>query len=169
MTFGDAFAYTMLILASGITIWAAILAAGLLFAARARRATDALESRPGAVLAQGTVVGAGGITLGLILMNLPPAPVKILGFVVLLLLALVATIGAAGMAAIAGTRIGTLSPDRSAFASFARGAAVLVAAALVPGLGWLLLMPLQVFAGVGAGMAALRRKAPAIEAEKVAL
>lgn len=170
MTFGDAFVYTMLILASGVATWAAIIAAGLLFARKVRHATDVLEKRPGVALGLGAGVGIVGIAIGIALMNAPAAPIKILGFIDLLLLALVATVGAAGLAALAGTRIGSLAPDRSAFASFSRGAAVLVAAAYVPGLGWLLLMPLQLFAGIGAGILALRRRPePAPQADSVAL
>ena len=80
------------------------------------------------------------------------------------MLLLIATLGSAGLATVLGGRIGRMSPDHSAFTVYLRGTALLVAASYVPVLGWFLLFPVQLFAGVGAGVAVLRRGA-ALEPE----
>ena len=159
MTIGDVLAFALLIAASGITAWAAILAAGLLFSERARRASEILVQKPGAAIGRGALVAVLGFSIGIGLMNSPAAPLKMFGIALMMGLLLVSTIGSAGLAAVLGSRIGKLAPNHSAFTVFARGAALLVAASYVPALGWFLLFPLQLFAGIGAGMAVLRRGA----------
>ncbi len=156
MTFGDVLAAIAAILATAVTLWAAVLMAGLVFPESTRRAAEALETQPMRLVGRGILVALLGVGLGLVLLNVPFGALKLAGWLLLLATLLMATLGAAGLATMLGDRMRGLAPERSAFAAMARGAALSVAAGCVPALGWLAIFPLQLFASLGAGLVAVQ-------------
>ena len=59
-------------------------------------------------------------------------------------------------------RIQQVSPSPSPFASQVKAASILVLAGFLPAFGWFLLYPLQLFAGLGAGLSAVFVRQPAV-------
>jgi hypothetical protein len=154
MTVGDVNAVIALILAGAITLWATLLTFGIIFGEKSRRAAQLTESAPGKCIGIGALLGVSGIGIGLGLVNLKGVG-GLLGWILLVGVLFLATIGASGLSRIAGARIRALSATQSELAGMARGAALLVLSGLLPGLGWLLVFPLQLFASIGAGMQAV--------------
>ena len=158
MTSGDVNAVLYFVVIGAAALWAAIVALGLLFPARARRAEAALEARPGRLLVNGVALGVLGVGGGIAFLNAPNGVVKLLGWLMLAVLLLLATLGSAGISRVAAGRIQTLDPGQSEFTALWRGSGLLVLAGLLPVFGWFVLFPLQLFLGVGAGLAALAKK-----------
>lgn len=159
MTGGDAWAYTMIVLVTCLSLWAGITGVGLLSPPRCAAAEQRLSARPGWCIATGATIGVLGIALGLTMMNANPAPLKIMGIALILFLVLVAFPGAAGLARIAARRLRGDETADLTFASTGRASAMLILASLAPFIGWFLVFPLQFFASLGAGLGVLRRTA----------
>ena len=169
MTIGEVNAVLYFVVIGAAALWAAIVALGLLFPARVRRSEAALLEKPGRLLANGVAIGVLGAGAGIALLNAPNGLVKLFGWLLISGIALLSTLGAAGLARVVAGRIGQLDLGQSEFTALWRGAGLLVLAGLFPAFGWFLLFPLQLFAGIGAGMAALGKNrgesAAAIRAE----
>lgn len=155
MTIGEVNAVLYFVAIGAAALWAAIVALGLLFPERVRRSESALLEKPGRLLVNGVALGVLGVGIGIALLNAPNGLVKLFGWLLISGLALLATLGSAGLARVASARIGSLDPRQSEFTALWRGTGLLVLAGLFPAFGWFLLFPLQLFAGIGAGMAAL--------------
>jgi hypothetical protein len=78
--------------------------------------------------------------------------VKILGILLLGLVAFTAVLGCSGLVEIAGARVAQ-NTDNAPLPARGKAAALLLLAGLLPGVGWFLFFPLQLFAGVGSGLA----------------
>lgn len=158
LTFGDVLAFVAGILATGATLWAAILVSTLLFRERAMRAEIALAERPLKTLFLGAgIAGTAGIG-GIILLNLPHGLLKLMGWVVLLVLLSLATLGSGGLALRVSDGIRGMDEKLPTWATACRAAALLVAAGMLPVLGWFLLFPAMMLASLGAGWQAVMVK-----------
>ena len=155
MTFGDVLAYLAFILATASTLWAAILTIGLVFSKKVAHAAGLLEHTPGKTIGLGVVLALLGIGLGLVLLNSKNGLGMLIGWVFLAITLFVALIGSAGLALVLSGRMQRLAPTQSALAMLARGGALLIGAGMLPGVGWILLFPLQLFSSLGAGIQAL--------------
>lgn len=155
--------YSIVFGAAGL--WAAILICGLLLSGRTTRAAAALELRPSKLAFGGLLVGVVGIGAGLGLLN-APGGFKVIGWAFLAATLVLALIGSAALAQLAGRRIQQLDDTRSSFTALWRGAGMLVLAGLIPAIGWFVLFPIMLLLSLGAGLSALaREKAPALTAE----
>jgi hypothetical protein len=101
-------------------------------------------------------IGAGFLAAYLvpviILFNLPGGGFKLMGFVAVLGLLAFTSLGAAGLAAIMGQRLGL---DSSAAGATIRGAVAMELAAVFPLIGWFIFIPVTFIVALGATLFAL--------------
>ncbi|HLV80398.1 MAG TPA: hypothetical protein VKT32_08950 [Chthonomonadaceae bacterium] len=154
MTLAQVFAIVGLILLSMVT-WACILATtALLLPRQSSKAETTLEGAPVASFFGG--LGMMIILLfGLVLIQVPFPPVRVLGVLLVLALAGIMTIGSAGLVRLIGKRIGLMSNEKMTFKSLFRGSLIFSFGLNVPILGWLLFSPLALIFTLGAGIAGL--------------
>ncbi len=157
MTFGDVLAITLLIVVTVVTLWAGIVAFTVVFSRRAQVAANALTDTPGRQVGIGAAVALVAGTLSVVLMG-GGGPVAAFGFLLLALALAIAVVGSAGLALVIAGRVRELDTRYSPLSATARGAALAVAAGLIPVIGWFFLMPAALFASLGAGVTALRAK-----------
>ena len=157
MTFGDVLAITLVIALTITTLWAGIVAFAVLFARRAQVAANALSDAPGKHIGIGFAVAlvTGGVSVSLMTAG---GPVAIIGFALLAATLAVAVLGSAGVALLVSERLREQDPNLPRLQSTASGAALAVAAGLLPIIGWFFLMPALLLASLGAGVFALRAK-----------
>jgi hypothetical protein len=155
MTFGDVLAITLLIVVTVVTLWAGIVAFTVLFSRRAQVAANALTDTPGKQIGIGAVVALLAGTLSVVLMG-RGGPVAAFGFAILAAALAVAVLGSAGLALALSVRLRELDARYSPLSAATRGAALAVAAGLIPIIGWFFLMPAALFASLGAGFTAMR-------------
>lgn len=154
MTIGDVFSVVAGILGTFLTLWAAVVAAGLLFPGPAERARVSL-AEPKRAVGRGLLLT---LTLGLlsVAMSASPLPLlKGLGLILLFWLLAVGILGTAGVALAVGRRIQDLDPQMAAYPATVRGAAFVVGGTLLPLLGWFAFGPVLFLASLGAGWQAL--------------
>lgn len=157
MTFGDVLAITLLIVVTVVTLWAGIVAFTVVFSRRAQVAANALTDAPGKQVGVGAVVALVAGILSVTLMG-RGGPVAALGFAILAAALAVAVLGSAGLSLVIADRVRELDARYSRLSATARGAALAVAAGLIPVIGWFFLMPAALFASLGAGFTAMRAK-----------
>ncbi len=105
-------------------------------------------------------LAAAAIPIG-ILLALPFGPAKFAGWLGLLFVLALSSMGTAGLAAHLGHRIRERSdPSISELQSFLYGAASLELAAVFPGLGWFIFLPAGLMLSTGAAIFALLRWSP---------
>ena len=158
VTIGDVLGIVAFLVGLGGTGWAMTVAMGLLFpegAARASAATDGAFVRGLAPLAAGV--------LGLVLLGGTPV-MKALGWILLLLVLSLASLGLAGLSGVVGRRIAAAQPGMGEYAATLRGAGFLVAACLLPVLGWFLFAPVAFVVALGTGVSGLARRRAVVEA-----
>lgn len=165
MTQGDVLAFALIVLATGITAWAGMLLCAFLFSERTRRAAQAISARPGRSFLIGLLAALGGIGIGFAMMVGAAGPIKALGVVLMGATLSVSVLGNAGLASILADRIAPSAPDKTGFALVARSTGLLTASSFIPLVGWFFLFPLQIILGLGAGLAALRGRATAPQAQ----
>ncbi|MBC8138047.1 MAG: hypothetical protein H8F28_19370 [Fibrella sp.] len=157
MTFGDVLAITLLIVVTVVTLWAGIVAFTVVFSRRAQMAANALTDTPGKQIGIGALVALISGTLSVVLMG-RGGPIAALGFAILAAALAVAVLGSAGLALAIAVRLRELDARYSPLSATTRGAALAVAAGLIPIIGWFFLMPAALFASLGAGFTAMRTK-----------
>ena len=154
MTLAQVWAITGLILLTMVT-WACILATvALLLPRQSGKAEATLEGSPVACFFGGLGM-AIFLIFGLVLLNVPFPAVKTLGFLLVLALAGIMTIGSAGVVRLISKRIGQMTGDKSSFQSLIRGSFIYSFGLNVPLLGWLLFAPLAILFSLGAGISGL--------------
>jgi hypothetical protein len=169
MNMGDVFAIFGTLLAVGIALPGMLLAWTLLFPSLIERAHLRLERMPWRCFWLGSAwLLMSGLSIAFLL-NLPAGAAKLLGWTGIVLLLTLASMGAAGMAALMGERLGSASPAAISGSRLLRGALALELAAAFPIVGWFVVIPLVAICGLGAaGLALLRgapRTRPALSAE----
>lgn len=155
-TIGDVFSVVAAILGIFLTLWSAVVAAGLLFPDASVRATEAI-AEPKRCIGRGFLVLLVLGFLGVALMNSPVPLIKTVGVLELAWLLSLSVLGMSGLAFGMGRRIQTLDPNMAAHPANVRGAAFLVGGMMVPLLGWVLFGPVVLAASVGAGWRAVVR------------
>jgi len=155
VTIGDSFAIVAVLGGICLSAWSLIMAIALIFPGKARSARERIVARPWASFFIGLLIWAtfGFVSFAFLASPLPLA--KLVGWMGVLTLASVASIGSAGLAFLASERLRAMAPDQTPYASLSKSAAYIVIAGLVPILGWFLIVPLLVFASTGSGVAAL--------------
>ncbi|HEX8237138.1 MAG TPA: hypothetical protein VF600_14365 [Abditibacteriaceae bacterium] len=161
MTIGDVLAVVAGIGSTCVAAWALLLGMALLFHRRAGLAQQNFERSPWRVLATGFVLALLGIGGTLVLLNQPNGILKLAGWALLLGVLGLSALGASGLALLLGNCVQRSEPTMSDFGALLRGAGLLIAAALVPLLGWFFIVPLTIIMSAGAGWCALRGRVPA--------
>jgi hypothetical protein len=154
----DVYAVFGTMLALGIAFPGMLFAWWLLFPRQVDRARDQFASKPWTCLLIGM---AGTVALALpvvILLNVPFGPLQLGGALLGLASLAFASLGAAGIALAMSQRLlrrseSRLTPSRA----FLSAAVALELAAVFPAIGWFLVLPLSIFAALGASSLALRR------------
>ena len=88
-------------------------------------------------------------------MGAGPGPVKVAGLFLLAALWFVSAVGASGLVRLAAERIAGMEDVPTGFGALAKGAGIIVLAAMVPILGWLAITPLLLLVSFGAGLQAV--------------
>jgi hypothetical protein len=153
VTIGDVLGIVAFLVGLGGTGWAMTVAMGLLFPEQAARAS---ESTKGAFV-RGLVPLLMGV-VGVVLLSIPAAGMKLLGWAVLLGVLALAALGLAGLSHVTGRRLMALQPEMGEYPAFLRGAGFLVSASLFPVLGWFLFAPVAFIVALGAGWAGVSRR-----------
>ena len=157
---GDITSIVAFFLGLGGTGWALTVALGLLFPEQTARASGSMKG----AFVRGLLPLFVGF-LGVVMLSLPLPGVKLLGWLVLLSVLALASLGLAGLSRVAGRRLTALQPDMGEYPAFLRGAGFLVGASLFPLLGWFLFAPAAFVVALGAGWSGLaRREARAVGA-----
>ena len=151
LAYVQAIAITVLAL---IGTWSGLLVSvAFLLPRQARKAEEALGNSPWICFGGGL-----GLTImliiGLVLVQAPLPPVKFIGFVLMLALGSIMTLGASGAAQLIGKRGGALTHNPS-FGTVVRGSVVFSLAVGFPLLGWFVFAPLSLIFAMGAGAMAL--------------
>lgn len=166
ITIGDALAVVGSLFAICISVWSLVMAAAMMFGARAERAELAM-ARPWKCFFLGLVLAASVGVLAMVLLSVPNPAAKLAGTLLLVGLFGLASIGGAGMAMAAARRVRELDPDATPFSALARGSGVLVMSGLVPLLGWFGIAPIALIIGLGAGVQTLSGRVRAVAVEPV--
>ena len=138
MTIGDVFATVAGVLAICVSFWAALVFTSLVFAERARDAAAEIERAPMRCMAVGLVIGGIAEAIALVLVNQANGLLKLIGWVFLAILLCLMTLGASGLSLFIASRIRQHDTQLSSFAATGKGAGLLVAAGVIPFLGWIL-------------------------------
>lgn len=147
----DVFTVTFLILGMLITLPALWLLMGALFPAAVERSRGRLASTPVRCFLAGLLPALVAVAL----MALPNPGAKGIGFLLFLVLVLVAGVGLAGLSTIVGERLPSRADEGRPWRGLVRGAVCLELSFLLPFLGWLGILPVVLVTGLGAACLAL--------------
>lgn len=159
MSLGDVFAFFGGLLSLGLALPGLLVGWTLVCPAAVERARGRLERTPWRCCGLGLVglVGAGLPIL--IALNIKAGPAQFVGWLGLVALLTVASLGAAGLAALMGERLRAAGLAASPAGATLRAAIVLELALVFPIVGWFMLLPLTVICALGAAILALPRLA----------
>lgn len=157
LSLGDVLAVVGLVLGVGISSWALVIAMSLLFEDRSKHAARTIQESPWKTGLIGLAFHASLGTIGFVLLSVPNPGAKLAGSLVLLALIMVTTVGVAGLVGLAARRIRQLDPNMSAYGALSRATTCVVIPCMLPLVGWLLLGPVVLCLGLGAGMRAMRQ------------
>ncbi|MBL8086984.1 MAG: hypothetical protein JNM85_02795 [Chthonomonas sp.] len=163
ITMGDALTVMGLFAGLGLSSWAAMIVAALLFPSRAEVAQAAIV-KPGRTVGLGLATGFVGIGFSLVLLSVPQPLAKLIGFAGLGTMLCIAAVGGAGLSRLLMTRIHAIDPSWGPFPSLARASTLVVLMGLLPIIGWFLLGPAMFVLMIGAGTRSLFRGKPAAQA-----
>lgn len=138
-----------------IVTWSGLLmAVALLIPDHTSRAEQALDNSPRRCFLIGVAM-VGAIVLGLVLLNIPNPLVKLAGFLGLLWISGILTLGAAGIARMMGKRTSEISGAKSSFGALVSGTLIYSMAIGFPFVGWFVFAPFSLICALGAGVSAL--------------
>lgn len=159
MTIGDVLATVSGTLAACVSLWAALVLVALLFDRRAHAAAERIERHAMRCIGAGLLLSGTAGVIALVLIKQPNGLFKLIGWVGLALLLCLATLGGSGLTLTLAARIRRSAPDLSEFGTAGRAAGLLVAAGLIPFLGWIIAV-VSLLANLGAALLSLRRPRP---------
>ena len=170
MAIGDAMIALAVFFGTGATLWAVLLVLDLLFPRRVEASAHLVQTASGKSFGIGVLLAGVGVVLGLGLLN-GAGPLKLFGIILLGFLAVVASLGSAGIARIVSERVRdrtvSASIDINRLGDRARdvslpdmktGAALLIGAGMLPVIGWFFIFPVLFVLSVGVGVQALRKE-----------
>lgn len=160
LTIGDVLAVVGIVGAIGVASWAMVVAVSLLFEERAKQAARTIQDSPWKTGFAGLAVHLTIGFIGFVLFANPNPGAKLAGSLIVLTLIVVTAIGVSGLVGLAARRIHELDPGMSAYGALSRGSTFVVIPCMLPIVGWLLLGPVVLSLGLGAGIRALRARAP---------
>lgn len=157
---GDVALTVTVLVITGLAAWATLLLLTLLFPSRSAVAAQEMEHHPWRALWLGLAVFGPGALIGLVALNLPSPAAKLLGFVGLLLLLILGFLGATGLVDLMAKRMMDQEGAPNRFAAVSKGAGLLTLAGLLPLVGWFLVAPVVLVAGIGAGVRGVFARSP---------
>jgi hypothetical protein len=162
MTIGDVLAWVAGVLGVSVANWALLVGTALVFEKRAALAQQRIEEDSLRVFGTGVILVVTAGVLALVLVNQPNGALKLVGWMLLMGLLALCALGGGGLALLLGSRIRHLDSGLSSLSALARGAGLIVLAALVPVLGWFFLVPLAIIISLGAAFQVMwpRRRPP---------
>lgn len=163
-TIGDSFAIVALLVGFGLTTWAMMLGAAILFAQKAQAARTLTEQHPWRSFAIGLALVLTAGTVSLIALNIPNPAAKMIGMMGLMGLVSLSMFGMSGLCMILAGRIRAMEPGISVYASLTKAATVIVIASFLPVLGWFFVAPLLLIVSMGVGIQAVIARSSAPEA-----
>jgi len=155
MTIGDVFAIVASVIAICVSAWALFMGMALIFQSRSREACRIVQAYPWRSLFIGL---ASMLTVGafsIVLLYQPFPLVKFVGWIGVMTLVAIASLGASGIAQMIAGRIQKIETGISGFGALSRGAGILVVSGLVPVFGWFVFGPLALLISIGVGAQAL--------------
>lgn len=126
------------------------------------RAEEAISSKPVRSMAFGLPALAAILAVSALLLGVPSPPARLLGVLVLGTGAALTLCGLTGVVLRVGRGLG--GDARPGDVAVRRGATALLLAWLFPLLGWFVVLPLSLAAGLGAAFEALLSRAPQVQA-----
>jgi hypothetical protein len=142
------------VFAVALSVWATLVGGALIFRRKASQAHTYFEKSPWLTLLLGVIVGGPCTLVAFVLMQAHMPIVTILAFGMLSVIVGVCTVGGAGFALLAGSRIESMGSGPS-FAALVKGAGLVVLIGMVPFFGILAYVPLLLLCSFGAGLQAM--------------
>lgn len=162
-TIGDSFAIVAILFGIGITAWAMIIGASILFAEKSLMARNLTERHPWRSFAIGFGVVMTVGLVSIVMAGLPFPAIKLLGVMGLMGLGALSMFGASGICLSLAGRIRSMEPNISVYSSIVRGASILVIAAFFPMIGWMLVAPVVFIVSLGVGAQAIVMRRETVE------
>jgi hypothetical protein len=161
---GDILAVLTAIVGFVFSAWAVTMGFIVLFPLKAKRSQEILEVSPWKSVMLGLVLWLTVGTLGFTLAASPIGLLKIAGLIVLTGVLAITVVGVSGLTTMVGQRIRSMDEKLSEYQAVSRGTLIAVVAGLLPLVGWFVLIPIVLAAGMGAGTRAVfARKAAAAD------
>lgn len=155
-TIGDGFLIAFILIGLFVTAWATSLAIMLLFPNVSDRARVAVGERAAKSFGLGLLLFFTLGVVGFVSLGNPSPLVKLFGWMIVLGLLAVAAVGTSGVSIAAGDRMRELDSSLGTVQAYSRASALVVAAPILPLLGWFFFGPILLFTSLGAGWKALR-------------
>jgi hypothetical protein len=155
MIMADVFAIFGTLLAVGIALPGMLLTWRLLLPQVVARAEQRLSHTPWKCFFGGGAFLVVYLIPVIVFLNLPLPVFKAVGAIALFGLALVASIGTAGLAGLMGQRLNGMGLKSSVAGATVRGAIAMELAAVFPLIGWFLIIPIMFIVTLGAALFAL--------------
>jgi hypothetical protein len=152
-----------------LSVWAMLVCVTLLFTQKATCAQTEWQEHSLRAFALGVLLTATAGLAGMVLLQQANGLFKLIGWVLLLALFGLSTVGSSGLALLVAERVQGVEPQMSRFGALIRAAGFLIAMGLVPLLGWFLITPITIIMSLGAGCRTLRRTPHKIESRAVEL
>lgn len=151
MTLADVLAalFGLVILSAGYA--ATALSLGLLSPGRVERSAGLMRKRPVGTLLAGLGALVGFLVVAAVLGRIPNPLSKLLALLVILTGLTLAASGASGLASLLGQRYRSAVGGEARIGDIPRGALLAGAAALLPIVGWLVILPVGFLLSLGAG------------------
>lgn len=160
-TLGDIVAIAAMLLGLSATAWGAVVLTMLLARQRVQATSARIQAHPFKVGFAGLGMTLVIVLAGIVLLNLDPLS-KTLGFLIILIQALMGVIGAASVASAAAEQIQINDPSMSRYTAMVKASLLVVAMASLPVIGWFVVTPILLSFGTHAVL--VRRTRPAVQA-----
>lgn len=164
-TIGDVLLILAVLTVTSLALWGTMVATSLLFPYKAAKLANTVERRPWASLITGFFMTVPVLIFVLILANVPSPAVKILAFLIFLLFMTVAAVGGSGQIRLIADRVKATYGDVPMFGALTRASAIVILVFNIPFVGWFLMAPMSLMAGIGSLTLNILRPAKAPEAE----
>ncbi|MDQ3623685.1 MAG: hypothetical protein M3463_14540 [Verrucomicrobiota bacterium] len=169
MILADVLLYTLVIVGSYFVIVCYWLLAAALFPGLVERCQAQYSDHPWRASLVGFVVWVPLLMLSTVLGKVPNPGAKILALALLLIAAVLALFGSAGLARRVGIGLPTMRDEQEPWRRVWRGGLVLGLTFIMPFLGWFLVLPWTLMSGLGAFLLSRPKRASAPVAEPPAV
>ena len=156
MTLGTVLAFLSTLVGIGLSSFFAMVLSTLIFSKRTLRGSHDLQQHPWKSLTAGLLLGMPLLLVSIAFLVAPAPVLKAVGFVLLLLISVIALVGAGSLARLLGERIQNQSQSPHSLNHIALGSFIIAGTAVLPLIGWLVFGPLFIIVALGSGMRSLK-------------